>query len=155
VRSISPKTAAALKSTTQAAYDAVGGVMQASDLTGIGSPQLTKYASRDEKWADRFIRIDIAVDLDRRSPHPFILTTMAREIGFRIVPDASRADGMSLCPMGILRLDGILADVVRETATAIADGHVCAAEKHLIRKKIAAAKIALAQLDALLIGGAE
>lgn len=129
--------------------------MQASDLTGIGSPQLTKYASRDEKWADRFIRIDIAVDLDRRSPHPFILTTMAREIGFRLVPEATSVDGMSLCAMGILRLDGILDDVVREMAAAIADGHVCAAERHLVRKRIAAAKIALAQLDALMIGGDE
>ena len=155
MRSISPKTAAALKSTTQAAYDAVGGVMQASDLTGIGSPQLTKYASRDERWADRFIRIDIALDLDRRSPHPFILTTLAREAGFRLVPDATSADGMSLCPMAILRLAGILDDVVRESAAAIADGHVSAGEKHLIRKALGPAKIALAQLEASVIGGDE
>lgn len=155
MRSISPKTAAALKSTTQAAYDAVGGPLQAADLIGVGSPVLSKYASPDPQWSDRFIRIDLAVDLDRRSDHPFILTTMARETGFKLVRDTQDVSDFTLCPMGVLRLDRTLDEVVHETASAIADGNVSAVERREIRKRIAAAKVALARLDAMMIGGDE
>lgn len=122
-------------------------------MLGVGSPVLSKYASPDKQWEDRFIRIDLAVKLDRLSPHPFILTTMARETGFALIPASDVTGSADISAMGVLKLDGILDDVVRETASAIADGNVCAAERLIIRKKIAAAKIALAQLDAMMIGG--
>ncbi len=146
----------ALKANTQAAYDAVGGTSSASGLLGVGISALSKYASQDEQWKDNFIRIDLAVDLDRRSPHPFILTTMARELGFALVRDDLRAGGdVKLCPMSLLKLDRVLDDVVDEVAAALSDGHADAYERKEIRKRIASAKIALARLDAMMIGGDE
>lgn len=154
MRSISVKTAAALKTSTQAAYDAVGGPLQAADLLGVGSPALSKYASLDPQWSERFIRIDLALDLDRRSGHPFILTTMAREAGFQLVRDeVPDAGDVTICPLSLLRLDRILDDVVDEVAAAIEDGKADAHERREIRKRIGAAKKALGKLDALMAGG--
>lgn len=155
MRSISRQTAAALKTATGEAYEVLGGTVMAADVLGVGSPVLSKYASRSDQWAESFIRIDLAVDLDRRSEHPFILTTMARETGYRVIKDTQEASDLTLTPMGVLKLDRILDSVVHETAQALADGHVSEAEKRDIRKRISAAKIALAKLDQMLIGGDE
>lgn len=156
MRQLSKVTEAALKANTKAAYDAVGGVTSAAKLIGVGSPVLTKYASPDPQWAESFIRIDLALDLDRRSDHPFILTTLAREAGYSLVRDAA-PEGMDvkLCPMALLKLDRVLDDVVDEVANALADGHADARERLEIRKRILSAKVALAKLDAMMIGGDE
>ena len=150
MRSITQKTANALKSSTEAAYDAVGGTVQAADLLGVGSPVLSKYASTSAQWSESFIRVDLALDLDRRSQHPFILTTYAREAGYKLIKDDTAAADMALTPMGILRLDQILSDVVRELTAALADGRIDAFEKRAIRKRIAYAKVLLAQIDTMM-----
>ncbi|WP_421405598.1 hypothetical protein [Agrobacterium fabrum] len=155
MRSISKITEAALKANTQAAYDAVGGVTSAAKIIGVGSPILTKYASPDPQWASSFIRVDLALDLDRRSAHPFILTTLAREAGYALVKDEGSSAEVSLCPMGLLRLDGVLDDVVRELASALSDGHLTAAEKKAGLKVVGLAKQHLAKVAEMLIGGDE
>lgn len=155
MRSISPKTAAALKTSTGAAYDAVGGTVQAADLLGVGSPVLSKYASTAPQWVESFIRIDLAIDLDRRSHHPFILTTMAREIGYRLVRETPEVCDLTLSPMGVLKLDRVLDELVHELAAALEDNHISAAERRELQKKSAAVKVMIAKLDAALIGGGE
>lgn len=146
----------ALKANTQAAYDAVGGTSSASGLLGVGISALSKYASQDDQWRENFIRVDLAADLDRRSPHPFILTTMARELGFALVRDElPEGADVKLCPMSLLKLDRVLDDVVDEVANALSDGHADAFERKEIRKRIAAAKAQLARLDVMMIGGDE
>lgn len=137
----------AIKSATAAALDAVGGVSAAASLLGVGSSTLTKYASTGEEWRASFIRLDLAVALDRATPHPFLLTAMNR-----LVTGDRPAPGGRLTASAILRLDGVLDDVVREAARAIEDDHVDSAERKAIRSRIVAAKQHLAELDALLAG---
>jgi hypothetical protein len=156
VRQNSPIFHAALKANTQAAYDAVGGTSSAADLLGVTIAPLSKYASPADQWKDNFIRVDLAVELDRRSAHPFILTTMARELSYGLVSiDVREGMEVKLCPLSLLKLDRVLDDVVDEVGKAFEDGHVDALERKEIRKRIASAKQALSKLDAMMIGGDE
>lgn len=137
-----------IKAATASAYEAVGGVSAAANLLGVGSSSLTKYASTGEEWTSSFIRFDLAVQLDRQSPHPFMLSAMSQ-----LVSEEKPASLGKITASAILRLDGVLDDVVREVARAIEDDdHVDAAEKLAIRNRINAAKRFLAQLDAMLVG---
>ncbi|OLP56649.1 hypothetical protein BJF92_11195 [Rhizobium rhizosphaerae] len=149
MRAISDHHAQTIKAATAAGIEALGGVRRASDALRVGSSTLTKYASTAPEWADSFIRLDLAVEMDRRTHHPFLLTAMSRLVGDQPVPGFGEVTALA-----ILRLDGVLDDVVREVARAIEDGHVDARERQAVRARIVAAKQELARLDALMIGGA-
>ncbi|KQS74048.1 hypothetical protein ASG25_21480 [Rhizobium sp. Leaf384] len=149
MRAISDVHAKIIKAATAAAYEALGGVSRAAEALGVRSSTLTKYASEGEEWRETFIRMDLAVELDRRTGHPFLMTAMSEAIR----EDAAPSFG-SITALAILRLDGILGDVVREVAKAIEDGHLDAAERRAVRERIAAAHRDLARLDTVMIGGA-
>ena len=135
-----------IKAATSAAYEAVGGVMAAADILGVRSSTLTKYASTGDEWQSNFIRFDLAVQLDRQSAHPFLLSAMER-----LVKDERPASFGKVTASAILKLDGVLDDVVREVVRAIdGDDYIDAAERVAIRSRIVAAKQMLAQLDAVL-----
>jgi hypothetical protein len=53
----------------------------------------------------------------------------------------------------VLRLNGVLDDVVRKVALALEDGVLDAGERLAIRNTIVAAQRNLAALDAVMIGG--
>ncbi|RYC10052.1 phage regulatory CII family protein [Ciceribacter ferrooxidans] len=143
--SFSCEDAGAIKAATAASIEAVGGVSRAADALSIGSSTLTKYASPNEEWRQNFIRLDLAVRLDRASGHPFLLESFSGLV---------RRDGVhapaDVTPTAVLRLNAILDDVVREVATAIDDSRIDAGERLAIRKRIVAAQRELARLDALM-----
>ncbi|OLP56946.1 hypothetical protein BJF92_12070 [Rhizobium rhizosphaerae] len=149
MRAISDEHAHAIKAATAAGIEALGGVRQAASLLKVGSSTLSKYASTSPEWADSFIRLDLAVEIDRRTPHAFLHTAMSRLVQNKPVSGFGEVTASA-----ILRLDGVLDDVVREIAQAIEDGHVDARERQAVRAKIIAAKQELARLDALMVGGA-
>jgi hypothetical protein len=147
MRAFSNKTASALKAATISSFEAVGGVSRASDLLGIGAGTLSKYASTSDEWSRNFIRVDLAVALDAAAGHPFITSTMGDLLGTRRPQSFGE-----LTAAAVLKLNGILDDVVREVALAIDDGHVDAAERQAVRARIVPAMQALAQLDAIIAG---
>ncbi|WP_377299790.1 hypothetical protein [Rhizobium sp. SGZ-381] len=137
----------ALKAATVASISAVGGVSHASRLLGIGTAALSKYSSTSGEWANSFIRVDLAAALDRAAGHDFITSTM------RGLVDGEKPAGFGqLTALAVLRLDGVLDDVVREVAQAIEDGHADACERQAVRARIVPAMRALAALDALMAG---
>jgi hypothetical protein len=148
VRAISDHYAAAIKAATAAAYEAMGGVSRAAEALGVGSSTLTKYASTSEEWGQNFIRFDLAAELDRRTGHPFMLSALQQ-----IVSEEQPTSFGAVTAAAILRLDGVLDDVVRTVALAIEDNHIDASEKQAIRHRIVAAKQYLARLDAMMVGG--
>lgn len=147
MRAISDNDGGIIKAATAAAYEAMGGVSRAAEALLVGSSTLTKYASKGDEWKDSFIRLDLAVELDRRTGHPFLLEAMTKLV--RNEPVKSFGD---LTASAVLRLDGVLDDVVREIALAIEDNHIDAAEKLAVREKIIAAQTFLARLDAMVTG---
>ncbi|MDW9573411.1 hypothetical protein GOA73_08480 [Sinorhizobium meliloti] len=149
MRAISEEHASIIKAATAAAYEALGGVSRAAEALGVASSTLTKYASTGEEWRDSFIRLDLAAELDRRCDHPFLLTAMSR-----IVKDERVSSFGAVTASAVLRLDGVLDDVVRTVAQAIEDGRIDAAERQAIRNRIVAAKQDLARLEAMMLDGA-
>ncbi|PLU24443.1 hypothetical protein BMJ30_01025 [Sinorhizobium medicae] len=150
MRAISEEHASILKAATAAAYEALGGVSRAAEALGVASSTLTKYASTGEEWRDSFIRLDLAAELDRRCDHPFLLTAMSR-----IVKDECVSSFGAVTASAVLRLDGVLDDVVRAVAAALEDDdHIDAAERQAIRNRIVAAQQYLARLDAMMMAGA-
>lgn len=148
MRAISEQDAATIKAATAAAYEAVGGVSRAAEHLNVGTSSLTKYASTGADWRDTFIRMDLAVALDRRSEHPFLLTTVTELVRGR------SAEGFgTVTAAAILRLNRVLDDVVREVANALEDGVIDAGERLAVRQKIVAAHRNLALLDTIMIGG--
>lgn len=131
-----------LKAATVASLDAAGGVSAASRLLGIGTSALSKYASTSGEFAGSFIRADLAVRLDVATGHPFITRAMTE-----LVSEAAPEPIGPLTASAILKLDGVLDDVVREVALAMEDGHMDAAERQAVRSRIAAAQQSLARLD--------
>ena len=147
MRSISDNDGGIIKAATAAAYEAMGGVSRAAEALKVASSTLTKYASSGEDWKESFIRLDLAVELDRRTGHPFLLEAMTKLV--RSEPVKSFGE---LTAAAILRLDGVLDDVVREVARAIDDGQVDAGERLAVRERIVAAQAILARLDAFMVG---
>jgi hypothetical protein len=126
----------------------MGGVSRAAEALGVGSSTLTKYASSGEEWGQSFIRFDLAAELDRRTGHPFLLSALQQ-----ILSAEQPTSFGAVTAAAILRLDGVLDDVVRTVALAIEDDHIDAAERQVIRQRIVAAKQYLARLDAMMVGG--
>ena len=147
MRAISDIDAGIIKAATAAAYEAMGGVKRAAEALGVGSSTLTKYASPGEEWTESFIRLDLAVELDRRTGHPFLLDAMTRLVKSEPVKSFGE-----LTAAAILRLDGVLDDVVREVVQAIEDNHVDAGERLAVRERIIAAQSILGRLDSLMAG---
>lgn len=147
MRSFSDIAGPVLKAATVSSLEAVGGISAASKLLGIGTPALSKYASSADEWAKNFIRVDLAVALDKAAGHPFITAAM----GEMLSRDRAATFGQ-LTATAVLRLDGVLDDVVREVATAIDDGKLDACERQAVRARIVPAMRALASLDALMAG---
>lgn len=148
MRSLTETEKNMLKAATAADYEALDGVSRAADYLGVASSTLTKYASTGADWRESFIRIDLAVALDRAAGHPFILTAMSELVRGR----AGECFG-AVTAAAILRLNGILDDVVRKVAMALEDGQIDAGERLTIRNTIVAAQRNLAALDAVMVGG--
>lgn len=147
MRAISDLNAGIIKAATAAAYEALGGVSRAAEALGVASSTLTKYASTSEEWRESFIRLDLAAELDRRAGHTFLLDAMTK-----VVKEQQPVSFGALTAASVLRLDGVLDDVVRTAAIALEDNHVDAGEKLAIRERIVAAMQSLSRLDAFLTG---
>ncbi len=141
------RPAALLKAATVAGFAAIGGTSQAASLLGVGISTASKYASNAPEWAANLIRVDLAVMLDREAGHPFITSAMRH-----LVEEAPCGFAGPLTASAILKLDGVLDDVVREVAAAMDDGHLDAAERQAVRHRIALAQASLARLDSFVAG---
>ena len=148
MREFSDHDCVTVKAATASSYEALGGVTHAAKLLGVGSSTLTKYASTGADWRESFIRLDLAVALDRATEHPFLFNAMTQ-----LVQREPVASFGAVTASAILRLDGVLEDVVREVARALDDDVIDAGERLAVRNRIAAAQRDLARLDAMMIGG--
>lgn len=145
MRSNLTPSGAVLKAATVQSVNAAGGVCEASKLLGVGSSTLSKYCSTSEEWRRNFIRVDLAVALDSATAHPFLLTAMSG-----LVRDRRTASSGLVTAAAILKLNGVLDDVVREVSSAIEnDGRIDAGERLAIRGRIVAGMQKLAWLDAM------
>ncbi|MGM4909144.1 phage regulatory CII family protein [Rhizobium sp. 768_B6_N1_8] len=152
MRTISEVDIRAIKAATEAAYTLGGGVTAFPDLTRVNVSTLSKYASFNDEYRESVIPCDIAVEADRRAKSPVIVSAMARQLGFRLVPDAPEiAETGSPSENDALRVMSEASDVLKEILRAREDGNVDALDKKRIAKElhelIRAAESVLAKVE--------
>ncbi len=137
MRSLSEIGLRALKAATAASYDLAGGVSLLSQLLRMSVATVSKYASFNPDHSENFIRIDLAVEADRRAGSPVIVSAMARELGFRLEPlqDAARSSN-PLSEADAMRIMDEAADIWRTARAAWADGRLDAAERRELGQKL-------------------
>lgn len=136
MRSLSEIGLRALKAATAASYDLGGGVSLLSQLLRMSVATVSKYASFNPEHSENFIRIDLAVEADRRAGTPVIVSAMARELGFRLEPlhGAFRTDAIT--EADAMRIMDEAGDVWRTARAAFADGRLDAAERRALRQEV-------------------
>jgi hypothetical protein len=148
-RKIAPDELNDLKAVTRQALD-IARPSKFALVTRVEAAVLSKYGSPAE--TDKFMGIDVAVELCRDIGAPLVVEEMARLLGYRLEPlaagDAGAVDA------------GDLADVHRETAEvvqtlarALPDG-IDTAERRDLRREISQGITALHRLDRKVAGGA-
>lgn len=141
MRAISDHDSSFIKSQTASSVEAMNGVKAAAKELGVASSTLSKYISPADEWRDSHVRLDLAIAMDRKTGHPFLLEAMKAMV--HAEPSVCFGD---LTASAILRLDGVLDDVVREIVMAGEDDRYDAAERLAIGNKIVAAQTVLARL---------
>lgn len=135
MRTISEKDCLALKGSTEASLALGGGMTSFTHFTRVGVANLSKYASgRDEQ----FMPIDIAVEADMRAGSPVIVSEMARQLGYRLEPEAGsgRVKPHDLSDADALTLSMEAADAVRVIHEAVASGRLDELSWRRISKEI-------------------
>ncbi|ACM39161.1 MULTISPECIES: hypothetical protein [Rhizobium/Agrobacterium group] len=129
MRALSEQNIGDLKGATEASYVLGGGVTSFAVLTRVGVSTLSKYAGLGPENAQSLIPIDIAVEADKRARQPIILAEMARQLGYRLVPDDGSTNETSLCEHDALMLSLGAAKLAGVVADATADNRIDARER--------------------------
>lgn len=126
-----------IKGATEACFKLGGGLTSFSLLVGLAVSTLSKYASLNEEHADRVIPLDIAIEADRRAKSPIIITEAARQLGYRLEPDAGGGTArQALSEDDVLAIMDEATDLWRMARNAYADGKLDALEKRDIGQKL-------------------
>jgi hypothetical protein len=122
-------------------------------VTRVDAPALSNYGAPSEP--DKFMPIDVVVDLCRDIGSPAIVEEMARMLGFRLTPLQAEADGGEA--VGVSDLAAVSKganDVLGTIAAGLADdGRLDGSEKRQVRKEIAENIATLHKLDRKIAGG--
>ncbi|SEQ33794.1 hypothetical protein SAMN05216548_10424 [Faunimonas pinastri] len=118
LRPSTPQERRALKSITETAIEQAGGPVSMQWATRVEAGDLTRYGKAH--YAKRFVPIDVALDIDRRAPQPFILQTYAAILGFGLTRVASAATE-NICEI-VARLVKETAEVWQSVTEGLSDG---------------------------------
>lgn len=121
-------------------------------VTRVDAPMLSRYGAPSEP--EKFMPIDIAIEVCRDLESPAIVEEMARMLGYRLVPLAeAEVIGRNVGVADIAAVSKEANDVVGTIARGLADGKLDGAETREARKEIAENIRTLHQLDRKLAGG--
>ncbi|MBZ8133261.1 phage regulatory CII family protein [Afifella sp. IM 167] len=144
---------ALLKAASQRAVHEAGGPEKMQYATRIGQSGLSRAGSMLADDIDRFLALDVALDVDRACGKPIVATTLAGLLGYELRPRGVSAGGSDLT--------GHLITINRETSEAtgalleaLRDGEITESERRRCLKEIDDAAHALNLAAAALRGGA-
>jgi hypothetical protein len=152
-RKISETERLDLKAATRAALDMARPTKFAL-VTRVDAPALSNYGSPSEP--DKFMPIDVVVDLCRDIGSPAIVEELARMLGFRLVPmaDAASNAAPAVGYADIAAISKEANDVISTIADGLADdGRLDGSEVRVVRKEIADNIAHLHRLDRKIAGG--
>lgn len=143
---------AALKIATHRLLVDNGGAVVAELRCRVNTSRLSEYGSRNHPEA--MMPVDVVLQLSRRddgSACPVLVQTMARLLGFDLVPIEAGEGG--LVPAALARLGAEIALLFSEAAAALADQKLDDREREALRTRAGEARRLLAQLEMALVEG--
>jgi len=121
-------------------------------VTRVDAAALSRYGAVSEP--EKFMPVDVLVDLCRDLGSPAIVEDIARMLGFRLVPLQAESDGSGVGVADLAAVSKEANDVVGTIARGLADdGRLDGAEKREARKEIAENIRTLHHLDRKIAGG--
>lgn len=135
-----PSTAAMLRSLKIATRDALhaGGPGCAADIVRTGMVRVKEFAlsvaaSLRAEHANRFVALDVALDLDFIAGEPFHARALAGPQGYRLVPIDTPAVGGVISHRGLNRVERLADGAILDLRDALEnDGRIDVAEARLL-----------------------
>lgn len=136
-----------LKTATQAVIKIVGGVEASACITRVSAVQLSNYQRRDNPLV---VPVDIAVELDACAQQPVILSVMASQLGYTLLPIDL---GEGCAATSTAEVCSTVGATMSATMKALADGRIDQHEAidlaHRLNNIIRVTSIALQDMQSL------
>ena len=110
-----------LKRHTEALIKDIG-YAKACELSGKSKATLGRYASSHDENSDRFIPVNVLVELELEANIPFVTKALAELLGLKLESDAEREDSPGGLNSDVIRLSQRFATLMAEYNHSIEDG---------------------------------
>ncbi|MDR6182086.1 phage regulatory CII family protein [Asaia bogorensis] len=138
---------AQIKTATQSVIRAIGGIDAAASFTRVGRSQLSDYQNRQ---CPCVIPADIAIEFDACAQQPIILSVMASQLGYTLLP-IDLGEGCAATSMA--EVCSTVGATMSATMKALADGRIDQHEAidlaHRLNNIIRVTSIALQDMQSL------
>lgn len=98
------------------------GYLRACELSGKSKATLGRYASLSTENADRYIPVNVLLDLEREASIPFVTKALAELLGLKLEYDDDRDDPSGALNSDVIKLSQRFATLMGEYNNSIADG---------------------------------
>ena len=112
-----------LKRHTEALIKDIG-YAKACEVSGKSKATLGRYASLNEENSDRFIPVNVLVELEKSSTIPFVTKALAELQGLKLENGTERDDAPGGLNSDVIRLSQRFANLMAEYNHSIEDGHI-------------------------------
>ena len=110
-----------LKRHTEALIKDIG-YARACEVSGKSKATLGRYASSHDENSDRFIPVNVLVELEREATIPFVTKALAELQGLKLESDSDRDDSPGGLNSDVIRLSQRFATLMAEYNHSIEDG---------------------------------
>ena len=110
-----------LKRHTEALIKDIG-YARACEVSGKSKATLGRYASSHDENSDRFIPVNVLVELERVATIPFVTKALAELQGMKVESDSERDDSPGGLNSDVIRLSQRFATLMAEYNHSIEDG---------------------------------
>ena len=110
-----------LKRHTEALIKDIG-YARACEVSGKSKATLGRYASSHDENSDRFIPVNVLVELERVATIPFVTKALAELQGMKLESDSDRDDSTGGLNSDVIRLSQRFATLMAEYNHSIEDG---------------------------------
>ena len=110
-----------LKRHTEALIKDIG-YAKACEVSGKSKATLGRYASLHDENADRFMPVNVLVELERAASIPFVTKALAELQGLKLESDSDRGDNDGGLNSDVIRLSQRFATLMAEYNHSIQDG---------------------------------
>lgn len=112
-----------LKRHTEALIKDIG-YARACEVSGKSKATLGRYASTNDDNSDRFIPVNVLVELEMNTSIPFVTKALAELQGLKLEGGTGRDDAPGGLNSDVIRLSQRFATLMAEYSHSIEDGHI-------------------------------